>query len=114
LLNERFRNADSPGIADAHQFDSHKFHRSFTSDYIVITLAPRVQLCSEQRAARSYGSWPLFDVRVFGKAALECSSSETRHGGRFFLRGFYIGAGLLGRRPSGCRNSALRRQMTSF
>jgi len=80
-------------------------------------LAPRVQLCSEQRAARSYVSWPLFDVRVFGTAALECSSSEstwTRHGGRFFLRGFYIGAGLLGRRPSGCRNSALRRQMTSF
>ena len=24
LLNERFRNADPPGISDAHQFDSHK------------------------------------------------------------------------------------------
>ena len=41
LLNERFRNANSPGIADAHQFDSHRFPQLFTSDYIVITLAPR-------------------------------------------------------------------------
>jgi hypothetical protein len=52
LLNEGFRNADSPGIADAHQLDSHRFHQLFTSDYIVITLALWVQQCSEQIAAR--------------------------------------------------------------
>ena len=52
LLNERFRNADSPGITDAHEFDSHKFHQFFMSDYIVITLALRVQPRQSTIAAR--------------------------------------------------------------
>jgi hypothetical protein len=46
--------------------------------------------------------WPLFDVRLFRTAALECSrsgSARTRLGGRFFLRGFDMGDGLLDRRP---------------
>jgi hypothetical protein len=50
LLNNGFRNADSPGIADAHQFDSHKF---FASDYIVIALALRVQTCFQTLTGHS-------------------------------------------------------------
>jgi hypothetical protein len=38
MLYDRFRNTDSTGIADTHQFDSHKLPPVvFASDYIAIT-----------------------------------------------------------------------------
>jgi len=47
--------------------------------------------------------WPLFEVRVFRTAALDCSrsgSARTRlGGGHFFFRDFGIGDGLLGPSP---------------
>src|SRR5215469_2015466 len=65
--------------------------------------------------ARSYVRLPLFDVRLFRTAVLDCSRSgnaNTCFGGRFFRRGFGMGDGLLDRHQRECsklRTTALQR-----